>query len=408
MLVCVACFFIIAPFLVLYSIGDRFDFQKIKITKTGGIYVRTFPAAEKIIIDSKIIEKPGMFSNSIFVQSLLPDLHTVLAEKSGYYNYFKTIPVAEEQVTKLENVLLFKKNIQFEVAPEITQSPFNTLQKYIIKNNKLYYSNAPENISISAAQKAAPILEDLSAFSVVSNSIIWLGTDGFLYQSGLTNITTTTKIKPTKLTLTPLKINKKDSYKIVSGSQNIFLIDNNNLLFLNTKTNNLDNFYNPVENAKISPDGNNIIYYNDNNIYISPISAPSTAPNLLYKSPAYAEASAGKSEKITDCLWLNNNYIIFVTGPASPSQGGYKIIISETDYRGEINSITFPSTITIPLSKKIEAPSPTPNAIKTQQPSEALSAIVNFKNPQIFFNQQDGKLYILTNGTLLLSEKLIP
>ena len=53
LLVCAACFFIIAPLLVFYSMGDRFDFKKMKITETGGIYVRTFPAADQIIVDSK-------------------------------------------------------------------------------------------------------------------------------------------------------------------------------------------------------------------------------------------------------------------------------------------------------------------------------------------------------------------
>jgi len=116
--------------LVPYSMGYRFDFQKMKITETGGIYIRTYPGADTIIIDSKITEKPSMFSNSIFIQSLLPASHTVLAKKSGYYDYFKTLPVQEKEVTKLENVLLFKKDIQFSIIDtKITPSPFEKLEK---------------------------------------------------------------------------------------------------------------------------------------------------------------------------------------------------------------------------------------------------------------------------------------
>ena len=140
LLVCVVCFFVIAPVLVLYSMGYRFDVEKLKITATGGIYVKTYPSADKILIDSKISEKPGMFSNSIFVQSLLPgDHHTVLAQKIGYYNYSKTVPVQEKEVTKLENILLFRKNIAFGIIKNTAQSPFNIQEKYIIKNNNLYY-----------------------------------------------------------------------------------------------------------------------------------------------------------------------------------------------------------------------------------------------------------------------------
>ena len=55
MLACVACFLVVAPILVFYSMGYRFDFAKMKITATGGIYVRTYPVADRILIDSKIL-----------------------------------------------------------------------------------------------------------------------------------------------------------------------------------------------------------------------------------------------------------------------------------------------------------------------------------------------------------------
>ena len=196
-----------------------------------------------------------------------------------------------------------------------------------------------------------------------NNNIIWIGTDGFLYKSDLANLTAS----PIKLILTPIKIVKTGSYKIINNNSNIFINNNSNLLFLNTKTNNLDNFDAPVKDAKISPDGASIIFYNDNNIYVSLISTAAPQKNILYKS----------SGKITDCLWLNNNYIIFAAGN--------KIAISETDYRGNINSEILPQTIVISPGKEID-----------------------IENPQIFFNQQDGKLYILTNKILMSSEKITP
>ncbi len=363
LLFCVVCFFIVAPILVAYSMGYRFDFEKMEIVATGGIYVRTFPAAGQITIDSNISEKPGLFSNYIFVQSLLPKNHTVSIKKAGYYDYFKTLLVRENQVTKLENVLLIKKNIQFEILASKTQSPFNNQEKFIIKNSNLYYSAALENAGLTAAQKATPVLKSLVAFSIVNNNIIWLGADGFLYQTDQTNLSA----KPTKLTLTALKINKKSSYKIISDSQNIFVISNEDLLLFNTKTSNLDNFYSPVTDAKISPDGTNIVYFNNNNIYISLILTSPVKSNVLYKS----------SEKISDILWLNNDYIIFTAGD--------KIIISEIDYRGNINAVTLPQTIILTDGKKID-----------------------IKNPKIYFDQTSQKLYILTGDALLLSEKITP
>ena len=87
---------------------------------TGGIYVRTFPAADQIIIDYKTFTKPGLFSNSIFVQSLLPKDHTLFIKKDGYYGYSKTLPVEEKTVTKAENITLFKESLDFNnIAKEV-------------------------------------------------------------------------------------------------------------------------------------------------------------------------------------------------------------------------------------------------------------------------------------------------
>ena len=135
LLFCVACFFVVAPVLVLYSEGYRLDFKKMAVVATGGIYVRTFPAADKVTIDYGIVEKPGLFSNSIFVQSLLPEPHTVSIIKNGYYDYFKTLPVKEKEVTKLENVMLLKKAVTFTA----------------LANKINYFSVAPDNQNIITA-----------------------------------------------------------------------------------------------------------------------------------------------------------------------------------------------------------------------------------------------------------------
>jgi hypothetical protein len=321
----VVCFLIGAGILIPYSMGYRFDFEKMKITETGGIYVRTFPSADQIIIDSKNPLKPGMFSNWIFVQSLLPKDHTVSIKKEGYYDYFKTILVQERSVTKLENVLLFKNNIKFEVVEDITQSPFNK-------------------------KTTTPAIKNLITFTEQGNNIVWLGTDGFIYKSDPINLAT----KPIKITTTPIKISKAGIYKIIADNNHIFVNNNGYLLLLDKITNELVDFYTPIQDAKISSDGKNIIYYGEKYIYLSPLTEISTDKNLIYKS----------QDKINNVIWLNNDYIIFSTGNS--------IIISEIDYRGNINAITIPQETTT----------------------------------QIFFDQQKGKLYVSTGDTLLLSEKI--
>jgi hypothetical protein len=312
--------------------GYRFDFEKTKIVATGGIYVRTFPIAEQITIDSRTPQKPSFFSNSIFVQNLLPKNHSVLIEKSDYLNYRKILEVKENEVAKLENVMLFKKDIKFEVLPKTSASPFELL-----------------------AQRNTPVIKNLVAFTETDNSILWLGNDGFFYQSDAAGK------NPQRLTSKALKINKKGVYKIIFDSKNIFLNNNGELLFFNAKTNDFEVFSNSVKDAKISPDGKNIIYFAGSQIYIAKISTETQEKTLLYNS----------ENNISDLVWLNNDYIIFTSG--GPEK---KIIISEIDYRGNVNAYT--------IAKNISSPA------------------------KILFNQAEGKLYVLSGQALLLSEKITP
>ena len=352
--------------------GYRLDFKRLIVTETGGIYVRSIPSADQVVVDSKIYKKPGFLNNWVFVQSLIPEDHSVLVTKDKYYDYTKTIPVEKKEVTKLEHILLIKKDIQFAISEGIANSagefisPFVNQDKFLIKNSNLYYSTITENSKLTALQKSTPIIKKLVAFSIQNNNILWLGSDGFMYKSNQSNPAT----NPEKITTTAIKISKTGTYKIINDNKNIFLINNGNLMFLNEKTSKLDDFYSPVKDARIAQadEGSNIVYFNDNNIFISPI------PTV--ENPAIKRASLYKSnEKITGCVWLDNSNIIFTSGN--------KILISEIDYRGHINNVTLPQTITVSADVKI-----------------------NLENPQIFFSQSEGKLYILNNKILISSERI--
>lgn len=444
LIVCVACFFVIAPVLVFYSMGYRLDFEKKKIVATGGIYVRTYPVADKIIIDSKISQKPGIFANSIFVQSLLPKDHTVSINKNGYYNYFKTLPVLENQVTKLENITLIKKSLVYsELADKIdyfsiTPNNQNVLGASANANTIIFnyfaISNPsqPKTFSItqagkvseikwsddsnkalikiqnlastfyyvfdSAAQKTtaarlpyldknsqqisfnprdnqqtfyiedntlyslknskAPIaINNIVAYKISDGNIIWLSSAGALNKSDISG-----KLIE-KLSAKNILINAQKSYEIIIVSGKTFLKENSSLFLFDQDTKVFESF-NDQETNKIlaSPDNKNLVYWNNNKIHL-----------YSFLNEKYEEIFSGS--QITDCQWLNNDYIIFSAGD--------KIIISEIDYRGNINAITLPAILNVSNGKAIE-----------------------IKNPQIFFDGQSGKLYILTGNELLFSERI--
>lgn len=372
LLVCAFFFFIIAPPIVLYSLGYRVDFEQKKIVATGGIYIKAWPQPAEFYVDSKLGGKTNMFSDSVFVQNLLPKQHDILIKKEGYFPYQKILDVKEKEVIKLEHVILFKENISFMLLENIENSPFKeqkTDELFFIKNGNLY-KNDPE-------EKPLLVIKKLLTFKETGNNIIWLGLDGFLYSSDITGQT------DQKLSSLPLKIDEKKSYKIETIFQNIFLFENDNLLLFSQKTKDFQNFYNPVKDIKISPDNQKILFYNDYEILFSFIwqLQGSENPEKIFLNRF--------SEKIDKCLWLNNNYVVFTIGE--------KIKISETDNKNNLNIIALPEKITLLDGTIIDLAGSLPTGESDSK-----------SGPEIYFDQQDKKLYILANDKILVSEKILP
>ena len=357
LLACVVLFFTLTPAIVGYSLGYRFDLKHKKIVATGGIYVRALPQGADIAIDLKVKNKTGIFYQTVFAQNLVPGEHNVSIKKDGYFDYQKTLEVKEKEVTKLENVILFKQNIAFETLPSTVQSPFSgpkQPEKFILKNNNLYYSDILENVGISATIKNTQVLKNVAGFQILNNNILWAGANGLVYNSDasgkLLNAVSKTELAPIVL----------GSPEFFIFSNKIYLLWNDTLLFIDQEKNESEPVYNPVKNAKISPDNRQILIFNDYEILLYP--ADSNASEKIFLNRF--------SEKINDCFWLNNDYIIY--GLEN------KIEISEIDLRGNMNTVVLPD--------KLAATG----------------------NSEIFFNQQEGKLYILTDNTVYVSEKLTP
>src|SRR3989344_5033332 len=130
LIVSVVMFFSITPIIIGYSLGYRINFEQKKIVATGGIYLRVWPSPADVYIDSKLIDKTNLITSSAFTQNLLPKNHLVSIKKDGYFDYQKTLLIKEREVTKLEHILLVKKDIDFEALTDKTQSPFAKQERF--------------------------------------------------------------------------------------------------------------------------------------------------------------------------------------------------------------------------------------------------------------------------------------
>lgn len=351
----IALFFILAPQIILYSLGYRFDFEEKKFVNTGGLYLKIQPQKAEIFIDVKFAGKTGILSNSILIQNLLPKKHEILIKKEGYHPWKKTLEIKEKEVTKAENIILIKKNPVFSILK-------NNVDNFpLLLGTKNSEKNKEKN------KKELPPLNNLVAYEFSGNNIIWLADSGFLYKSNSSG-----KIVES-FNLKPFPVKEGNLYEIIIYPETIFLKESPSpgsgasseatLFLVNPSLKVFEKFYSPVRNIVLSPDSKKIFYLNDYEIWLSYLPPHQTIKGKITLEKIFLTRF---SEKISNYFWLNSHYLIFNVGD--------KIKISEIDNRDRINIVD----------------------------------LAEFKNPKIFWDQDKKKLYVLSENTLFVSEELIP
>lgn len=347
--------------------GYRVDFSKLKIVETGGIYVRTFPAADTVTIDNQQTLRMGLFANSIFIPKIIPNDHTVAIAKDGYFSYQKTLPVVEKEVTKLENVYLFKQNPIFSLVPETTTTAFDqepVLEKYVVKSGSLYFANIPAN---QALDTKTPLQKNVVAFSISGSNILWLGSDGVLYRTPANAFPLPKGEKPTPVTESKIRITANTQYDILENSQDLFVNNGGYLLHLNQDADTWDLIASGVDQLQLSPNQKYLAFTSNLGVTLLPLQsakADDTSAHVLYQNaPA------------TGLQWLNDFYLVFANNNA--------IVITESDWRGTVNTAALPNPATL-----------------DDGTTTALEA------PEIIFDRGQGRLYVKTGKQVLESEKL--
>ena len=99
-------FVIVAPVLILYTAGYRFNIKKAEIQKTGALVVNSEPEDVDVYVNNQLVatKTPARIHN------LTPNEYLVKVEKDGYTSWQKKLEVKSKETTFAENVLLFKKS----------------------------------------------------------------------------------------------------------------------------------------------------------------------------------------------------------------------------------------------------------------------------------------------------------
>ena len=113
---CIFLFILVAPSVVLYSQGYRFNFNppaggKI-IVQTGAFYFKVLPTSAEIYLDGKLKKKTDFFFGTAFIKNLLPKKYTIEVKKDGYLPWSKTIELKEREVQEFKNIALIPTNLR--------------------------------------------------------------------------------------------------------------------------------------------------------------------------------------------------------------------------------------------------------------------------------------------------------
>jgi len=162
-LICLFLFILTAPLAILYSQGYRFDLNPpdggIRITQTGGIFIKTEPKQAEIYINNQLIKRTDFFFGSALIENLLPKRYKIEVKRENYLSWEKNLEVREREVTEVKNIILFPENINFNpltsdqknetVVKDFWLSPDKRIFILLEKDNSFSPSSLPEGSSES-------------------------------------------------------------------------------------------------------------------------------------------------------------------------------------------------------------------------------------------------------------------
>lgn len=396
-------FLLAAPAAILYSQGYRFDFERKKITQTGGFFLKAEPKQVEIYIDGKLAKKTDFFFGSALLEDLLPKRHKIEVKKEGHFNWEKDLEIREKEVTEVKNLVLFPKNLNFRILTKGIEnfwfSPDG--KKIILKESgeqgwalKLYdlgknikshlieegdvYSKGAELIDLELSEDSREIsltigmkeqektfilkldkmppqlvekevalpTKNILASQKQNQDVYYLDNSGYVFKN------------EEKLNEVAFPMQPETEYALEIFQNFLFLRENQNLYLFNPDSKSFEKFFENLKGLKISPDNKKLVFFSDSEIWI-----------LFLKNEGIKKAGeklfiSRLSKKIGDVSWLNSDYLVF------NSENNLKIV--EIDDRDRIQTWD----------------------------------IGNSSNPKIYFNRSNRKLYILSQGNLFVSEEL--
>ncbi|MFH1509692.1 MAG: PEGA domain-containing protein [Candidatus Nealsonbacteria bacterium] len=359
-------FMIGGPSTILYSQGYRLNLNPEKgeklITQTGGIFIKAAPRQADIYINGKLEEKTDFLFGSVLIENLLPGKYEVEVNKTGYQPWKKTLEIKEKEVTEGKSILLFPEEFNFNPLIEEIEDIWFTPEKNIIFKKA---TTSEWILKFYDSKEETELLRESDIYSKgakLTNIIFSATSSDLILETEIAKKKRYFIFNPEE---TPLSLTEIESpNQIKEYTYNNYTFEKNGEI-LSVKSPNSESFEkiaDSVKEIRISQDHKKLLYFTEHEISIFFLS-DSIVPK---KNEGETMILLRLSNSINDCWWIKSDHIIFSTDN--------NIKITEIDNRDILNII---------------------NIIKT-------------KNPEILWNENEKKLYYLSENNLFISDTLLP
>ena len=110
-------FVILSGVLILYALGNRFNFKTLTIEKTGGIYIISHPSNAALTLDGKpIANASNILTPGTLIDNLTSGRYKVTVSENGYSIWKKNIEVNPGLVSVYDSVVLVPQNAAIAVT----------------------------------------------------------------------------------------------------------------------------------------------------------------------------------------------------------------------------------------------------------------------------------------------------
>jgi len=137
-------FLILGGVAVTYALGYRLDTSPLRLTKAGGLYIRSLPQNAMIWLDGKPIKnKSGLISNGTFLGGITPGTYKLDLYTDGYRDWSRDIVINPSLVTEIKHALLLPKESQeLEIGP---------VERFWLADDKLIIRGPSGKITVASS-----------------------------------------------------------------------------------------------------------------------------------------------------------------------------------------------------------------------------------------------------------------